>query len=105
MHQHYLKGSVLCSVCDSRLTLDFASGNGGRYCYFVCLGRKRKLVCNQKALQAEGVEQALLRHWRTVRIPESRKAEIRRVLAEDLDDERAECQRPIAWSRNGASRS
>lgn len=52
-HQHYLKGSVFCSDCDSRLTLDFASGHGGRYAYFVCLGRKRGVECKQKALQTD----------------------------------------------------
>lgn len=91
-HRHYLKGSVFCSVCDSRLCLDFATGRGGRYCYFVCLGRKRGVVCNQKALQTDAVEAALERHWRTVRIPEKRKAEIRRSVAEDLDDVRAEAE-------------
>jgi DNA invertase Pin-like site-specific DNA recombinase len=89
-HQHYLKGSVFCSDCDSRLTLDFASGNGGRYCYFVCLGRKRGLKCTQKALQTEAVEEALARHWRGVKVKQSAKDGIRRVLTEDLDDERAE---------------
>ena len=91
-HQHYLKGSIFCDDCDSRLTLDFASGNGGHYCYFVCLGRKRKVVCSQKAMQTDAVEEALLRHWRTVRIPKSRKTEIRRLLAEDLDAARAEAE-------------
>ena len=91
-HQHYLKGSIFCDVCDSRMTLDFATGNGGRYCYFVCLGRKCGISCNLKAQQTEAVEQALERHWRTVRLPDGRKDLIRDVLAEDLADERAEAE-------------
>ena len=91
-HQHYLKGSVFCAVCDSRLTLDFATGNGGRYSYFVCLGRKRGVACNLKALQVEAVERALERRWKIVRVNEHSKAGIRRVLSEDLEDERAEAE-------------
>ena len=92
-HQHYLKGTVFCADCGSRFCLDFATGRGGgRYSYFVCLGRKRKGPCNQGALQTDAVEQALVRHWRTVRIPERRRAEIRKLLAEDLAEERAEAE-------------
>lgn len=55
-HQHYLKGSIFCSVCEARLTLDYTNGNGGRYCYFVCLGRKRGVNCDWRALQADAIE-------------------------------------------------
>lgn len=90
-HQHYLKGTVFCSDCDSRLTLDFATGRwGGHYAYFVCLGRKRGLGCKQKALQTEAVEEALERYWRGVKVKQSAKDGIRRVLTEELDDEQAE---------------
>nr|MDQ6946028.1 zinc ribbon domain-containing protein [Actinomycetota bacterium] len=92
-HHHYLKGSVFCSVCDNRFCLDFATGrHGGHYRYFVCLGRRRKVVCDQRALQTDSVEEALESHWRTVSIPECRKAEIRRLLADDLEDEKAEAE-------------
>ncbi len=91
-HEHYLKGTLFCADCSSRLCLDFATGNGGRYAYFVCLGRKRKVVCAQKALQADFVEEAIERHWRSVRIGEGRKTEIRGVLTTDLELERQDAE-------------
>jgi DNA invertase Pin-like site-specific DNA recombinase len=38
-HEHYLKGSVFCGDCGSRLLLTNAKGNGGVYPYFLCAGR------------------------------------------------------------------
>lgn len=41
-HHHYLKGSVFCGECGSRLLFTRANGHGGTYDYFVCLGRHQK---------------------------------------------------------------
>jgi hypothetical protein len=44
------------------------------------------------ALQVEAVEQAVERYWRTVKVTEQARSGIRRVLSQDLDDERREAQ-------------
>ena len=38
-HTHYLKGSLRCHRCKSRLAYCVSRGNGGSYAYFFCLGR------------------------------------------------------------------
>jgi hypothetical protein len=41
-HQHYLKGSVFCGRCGSRLFYNPVRGNGGSYIYFTCQARQRR---------------------------------------------------------------
>ena len=39
-HDHYLKGSLFCGQCGSRMQLDYpANKQGVRYAYYVCSGR------------------------------------------------------------------
>jgi site-specific DNA recombinase len=40
-HHHYLKGSLFCGRCGSRMSLIHAKGNGGIYPYFFCIARMR----------------------------------------------------------------
>ena len=93
-HEHYLKGTVFCSKCGGRLSLTHATGNGGAYVYFYCLGRKANgQSCWQKALQVELVEERVEEFWQGVRITPERAKELRTVLANDLDDARADAER------------
>ena len=42
-HDHYLKGTLFCGSCGSRMKLDFpANKQGIRYAYYVCSGRASK---------------------------------------------------------------
>jgi hypothetical protein len=41
-NNHYLKGSVFCGRCGSRLGYGHSTGRGGSYSYFFCLGRAKK---------------------------------------------------------------
>ncbi|MGH7485366.1 MAG: recombinase family protein, partial [bacterium] len=63
-HHHYLRGSLYCAECDSRLMFAQAKGNGGTYEYFVCSGRSRG-VCSQGHHRAAAVEAAIERHYGT----------------------------------------
>jgi site-specific DNA recombinase len=64
MHDHYLKGSLFCHRCGSRLSLTMAKGNGGTYPYFYCLGRTTKRTeCNLPWLPVELVEEAVERFY------------------------------------------
>ncbi len=64
-HHHYLRGSIYCAACGSRLIYTRANGNGGTYEYFVCSGRSRG-ICKQRHHRARAVEQAIERYYRTV---------------------------------------
>jgi site-specific DNA recombinase len=41
-HHHYLKGTIWCGHCGSRLVIMYANGRGGRYPYYFCVGRQQK---------------------------------------------------------------
>lgn len=58
-HPHFLKGSLYCRNCGSRMTINYTKARSGvRYPYFVCLGRQTKRVktCKQKAVLIDVVE-------------------------------------------------
>lgn len=89
VHHHYLKGSVFCGRCGSRLCITKAKGNGGEYLYFFCLGRHKGSRCPQRYVSVEKVEQAVERHYAArVRMPESVQQTIRAGLEAELDRQR-----------------
>lgn len=61
---HYLKGTVVCARCGSRLGYSHNRGSGGVYEYFFCLGRaKKRTDCDLPYLSAAGVEDGVLALW------------------------------------------
>ncbi len=65
-HDHYLKGSLFCSKCGSRLGVSYSSNKTGtKYPYFYCLGRNKKRTdCDLPYLPAEQVERQVMAFWR-----------------------------------------
>ena len=62
-HQ-YLKGSVFCNRCGTRLGYGHCLGRGGEYPYFFCLGRHLKRNdCNLPYLSTHRVEAAVMAVW------------------------------------------
>lgn len=56
-HHHYLKGSLVCGKCGSRMTFVKARGKlGGIYPYFACIGRIKRTGCRQPYIAADGTE-------------------------------------------------
>ena len=58
-HPHFLKGSLYCRNCGSRMIINYTkSRSGTRYPYFVCAGRHTKRVkdCKQRAVLIYEVE-------------------------------------------------
>lgn len=53
VHNHYLKGTVFCGDCGSRMSIDTAKNS---YTYLYCLGRKRRNGCHQKYVDTTEVE-------------------------------------------------
>jgi site-specific DNA recombinase len=60
-HHHYLKGTVYCARCHSRLLITRANGHGGTYLYYFCAGRQRRNGCEQRYVQVPTVEEAVIR--------------------------------------------
>lgn len=84
-YHHYLKGTLWCKRCGHRLIIQRANGNGGTYFYYFCLGR-RQGTCTLPYLLVDDIEQAVLAHYATVRLPEEFRARCRAKLDAALDE-------------------
>ncbi len=104
-HPHYLKGSICCGQCGSRLIVNHAKGrHGGIYPYFVCIGRQQdKHSCSQRALRIELVEEAVADYYATVQLPADELESLRAFLGEELTNLRldAEHERTAQDRRKG----
>ena len=65
-HRHYLKGSIYCGQCGSRLIYGPSRGKGGQiYEYFFCGRRIRGGNCSMRTnMRPELIEEAIQRHYR-----------------------------------------
>jgi site-specific DNA recombinase len=95
IYTHYLKGTVYCGRCASRLSLSRFKGHGGDYEYFFCLGRHgQRTVCDMPYLNPDEVAVAVERHWSKVaRFSPSEIETVRHGLVADLRREREESGR------------
>jgi site-specific DNA recombinase len=91
-HQHYLKGSVFCGRCGSRLIYSLNRGRAGdRYDYYVCgarLGKRND--CAQKYIRVPKVEVGVEELYSLLHLPEERAEEIRAGVLAELESDRAE---------------
>ena len=79
-HRSYLRGSVFCGECGSRLIYTRATGrNGGVYEYFVC-HNKTKRQCQQPHHRVEAVERAIEREYARIRLSAPVKAKLRQDI-------------------------
>ena len=83
---HYLKSSVFCGKCSSRLIITNAKNPSGKvYPYFVCLGRHQKTNdCQQKAVLIRVVEELVEDHYRTVQLDRRLADQIEVMVRDDL---------------------
>jgi DNA invertase Pin-like site-specific DNA recombinase len=79
-HHHYLKGSLYCGRCGSRMGLIQAKGNGGKYPYFFCIGRMKRTGCEQPYVPVDLIETAVERVYGDVRMPRKQTERIRAKL-------------------------
>ena len=85
-HNHFLKGSVFCGGCGSRLIITNARSRSGRiYPYFVCSGRHTKRTdCTFKAILIQTVEEKVEEHYSTVQLGPTLRDSIKRLLTSEL---------------------
>jgi site-specific DNA recombinase len=71
-HEHYLKGTIACGRCGSRMIFSRNRGrHGGLYDYFVCLGRHGKQVpCDLPYVSVTEIEDQIERYYQTVKLDE-----------------------------------
>ncbi len=96
VHGHYLKGTIHCGQCGSRLIVSNAKNRHGNvYCYFVCSGRHSKRTdCTRQAMLIEDVEKLVEDYYKRVQItPAQQDAlagmlhhEFNRLMAAETDE-------------------
>lgn len=88
-HHHYLKGMLWCARCAAhgrRNRLIYTEAKGGAYTYYGCMGRNSHL-CDLPYLRVEDVEEAVLRHYSTLYLPEAEREQLADTLDEELATE------------------
>ncbi|GAA4536590.1 recombinase family protein [Amycolatopsis samaneae] len=91
-HRHYLKSSILCGDCGSRLIVSMAKNRYGTvYPYFSCLGRHEKRTrCTRKAMLISLVEKIVEDHWATIQLDRTTRDQLEVNLREILSEQRQE---------------
>jgi site-specific DNA recombinase len=78
-HDHYMKGTLVCAECGSRLYYTLAKG---RFSYFRCIGRNtRRTRCSQgRYVPAAELEREVEALYEGVRVPAALRRRLERVL-------------------------
>ena len=85
MHNHFLKSTVVCGQCGSRLLVqNTKNGKGVLYPYFICARRHRVHDCSFKAVLIEVVEAQMQEVYRRLYVSETDRQEIERYLLAEL---------------------
>ena len=85
MHNHFLKSTVVCGRCGSRLLVqNTKNGKGVLYPYFICARRQRLHDCAFKAVLIEVVEAQMQEVYRRLYVSEADRQEIERYLLAEL---------------------
>jgi site-specific DNA recombinase len=84
-HPHYLKGSIFCAKCGSRLCFSRSRGNGGSYDYFFCLGKSRyRFDCDMKYVAVDDVEAAVEALYEQLQLRPERVAAIKKTVGAEM---------------------
>ena len=85
-HPHYLKGTVFCGTCGSRLVVSHAKNRHGTiYEYFICLGRQQKRTgCTQQAIRIDDTEVAVARTYADIRLTPKQADQVRDYVLDEM---------------------
>lgn len=86
-NQHYLRGSVYCGSCGSRLMVTTARNKWGTdYPYLVCSGRTRRVTdCQRQAMPLQLIEVLIEDEYRTIALSPQLRDDIEEIVLEDFD--------------------
>jgi DNA invertase Pin-like site-specific DNA recombinase len=93
-HPHYLKGTVYCGSCGSRLLVQISKSRSGvRYPYFMCGGRhSKRTTCQQKSVLIDEVEKRIEDHYEHIALKPDFRQTIEKMLLEDLKHARIDSE-------------
>jgi DNA invertase Pin-like site-specific DNA recombinase len=82
VNTHYLRGSLFCGHCNSRLMLtNVRNSYGTVYPYYVCSGRFRRVTdCTRQAMRVDALEQLVEGEYRTIAL----RPELRDIIEADI---------------------
>ena len=88
-HPHFLKGSLYCHSCGSRMFINYTKSRSGvRYPYFVCGGRHNKVTnCKQKAVLIDEVERQVEQIYDRYSFPPAVRVFMENFLADRIKAE------------------
>jgi len=86
-NQHYLRGSVYCGSCGSRLMVTTARNRWGtEYPYLVCSGRTRRTTdCQRQAMPVGLIEELIEDEYRTIALSPQLRDDIEDLVLEDFE--------------------
>jgi site-specific DNA recombinase len=87
-HHHYLKSTLWCEHCGSRLCFARCRGHGGVYDYFFCLGKQRGVPCSQRHLPVDEIEAEVERVYDRVSLTPEEAATVADAVRAKLDGQR-----------------
>ncbi|WP_338855528.1 recombinase family protein [Gordonia hongkongensis] len=87
IHDHYLKGTIHCGGCGSRLIVSNAKNRHGNvYCYFVCSGRHSKRTnCDRSAILIADVEKLIEDYYQRIQITPAQHEALAGMLHHEFD--------------------
>ena len=93
-HPHFLKGSLYCKSCGSRMIINYTKSHTGvRYPYFVCVGRHNKVTdCKQKAVLISEVERQVEQIYDRYTFPPAVRQYLEKFLQERIKKEQEKYQ-------------
>ena len=93
-HEHYLRGSLYCASCGSRLSSMVAKG---RFPYFFCIGRmQRRTNCQEPYVPVERLERNVEEIYGRIRLSEDGRRAIAARLDRELADQSVGGAREVA---------
>ena len=85
MHNHFLKSTVVCGQCGSRLLVqNTKNGKGVLYPYFICARRCRLHDCTFRAVLIDVVEERMSDLYQTIQLSAADRTQIEHYLHDEL---------------------
>jgi len=84
---HYLRGSVYCGTCNSRLMITTARNRWGTtYPYLVCSGRTRRTTdCTRQAMPVDLIEELIEDEYHTIALSQQLRDSVEELILADFD--------------------
>jgi site-specific DNA recombinase len=86
-HNHYLRGSLLCSLCGKRLCFTRSIKSSGLiYDYYFCVGKQKNHDCNFQNLKVRQIEWHVTNEWKHIKFEPIYEEIIKQAILEELHD-------------------